>query len=87
MTTVIKELKKEIVEELKKLSGEDMQELHNFVVFLKMKNFLPQIDPSQAYFWTKKWQKMEKEANEDIKNARIFGPFESAKELLKQLKK
>ena len=44
------------------------------------------IDKDQLWFWTKEWQKKEREADEDIKNGRISGPFYSSKELLKSLK-
>ncbi|MFA4835687.1 MAG: hypothetical protein WC749_06430 [Dehalococcoidia bacterium] len=39
---------------------------------------------SQAYFWTREWQKAEKEADEDIKSGRVEN-FDSAEELLKDL--
>ncbi len=42
------------------------------------------IDKSQAYFWTKKWQEGEKQADEDIKAGRVK-EFGSAEELLKDL--
>ena len=42
------------------------------------------VDKSQAYFWTKQWQKGEKEAAEDIKVGRVK-TFESADELIKNL--
>ena len=29
------------------------------------------IDPSQAWFWTERWQKMEREADEDIAAGRV----------------
>jgi antitoxin MazE len=29
------------------------------------------IDRSQSWFWSKKWQEMEKEADEDIKHGRV----------------
>ena len=41
----------------------------------------------QAYFWTKEWQAGERETEEDIKAGRIHGPFRSAKELKRFLKK
>ena len=44
------------------------------------------ISEDQLWFWTKEWQKREKEAEEDIKAGRIFGPFSSGKELLKSLR-
>ena len=44
------------------------------------------IDKSQAYFWTRRWQKAEKEADEDIKAGRVK-TFESVDELVKELDK
>ena len=44
------------------------------------------VDKSQAYFWTKRWQKGEKEAVEDIKAGRVK-TFESVDELIKDLDK
>lgn len=87
MNAAVKELKKQIVGKIKELPLKDVRELYDFVVFLEMKDFLPQIDPSQAYFWKKQWQKMEKEATEDIVKGNLEGPFKSAKEMVKHLKK
>jgi AbrB family looped-hinge helix DNA binding protein len=42
------------------------------------------IDSSQAYFWTKEWQKAEKEASEDIKAGRVK-TFDTVEELLADL--
>ena len=42
------------------------------------------VDKSQAYFWTKRWQKGEKEAAEDIKVGRVK-TFESVDELVEDL--
>ncbi len=42
------------------------------------------VDKNQAYFWTKKWQEGEKEADEDIKTGRVK-EFGSAEELIKDL--
>jgi antitoxin PrlF len=42
------------------------------------------IDSSQAYFWTKEWQKAEKEASEDIKAGRVK-TFDTAEELFAEL--
>ena len=43
------------------------------------------ISKDQAWFWTKEWQKKEKEADEDIKTGSLSGPFISARELTKHL--
>ena len=42
------------------------------------------VDKSQAYFWTKRWQKGEKEAAQDIR-AGWVETFESVDELIKDL--
>jgi len=42
------------------------------------------IDKSQAYFWTKEWQKKESESDEDYKKGR-YKKFKSVKELIKDL--
>ena len=44
------------------------------------------IDTNQAYFWTKEWQKAEKEASEDMKQGRLSLIFSSAKEGVKYLR-
>ena len=42
------------------------------------------IDKNQAYFWTKRWQEAEREADEDIKAGRVK-TFDSVDELIKDL--
>jgi hypothetical protein len=42
------------------------------------------VDKSQAYFWTRRWQKAEKEASQDIKAGRVK-TFESVDKLIKDL--
>lgn len=42
------------------------------------------VDKSQAYFWTKKWQEAEKEADEDIRAGRVK-TFGSVEDLLRDL--
>lgn len=42
------------------------------------------VDKSQAYFWTKRWQEEEKEADEDIKAGRVK-VFDSVDELIEDL--
>lgn len=42
------------------------------------------VDKSQAYFWTKKWQEAEKEADEDIKTGRVK-TFDPVEKLVKEL--
>jgi AbrB family looped-hinge helix DNA binding protein len=42
------------------------------------------IDKSQSYFWTKKWQDAEKEAEADIKAGRVKA-FDSADDRIEEL--
>lgn len=42
------------------------------------------VDKNQAYFWTKRWQEGEREAEEDIKAGRVK-TFESVEDLIKDL--
>jgi antitoxin MazE len=42
------------------------------------------IDRSQSWFWSKKWQELEKEANEDIKKGKVQ-KAKNVKELIKNL--
>jgi len=42
------------------------------------------VDKNQAYFWTKKWQDAEKEADEDVRAGRVK-VFDSVEELIKDL--
>lgn len=40
----------------------------------------------QSWFWTKEWQDVEKEAEDDIVNGRVEGPFKTADEVLASLR-
>ena len=62
--------KEELLSQIESLPAEMLQEILDFTYYLKAKNA---IDPAQAYFWTKKWQKMEFEADQDKKNGHILG--------------
>jgi bifunctional DNA-binding transcriptional regulator/antitoxin component of YhaV-PrlF toxin-antitoxin module len=44
------------------------------------------VDKSQAYFWTKRWQKGEREAAEDIEAGRVK-TFDSVEELISDLER
>jgi AbrB family looped-hinge helix DNA binding protein len=42
------------------------------------------IEPEQAWFWTKRWQKMEREADEDVTAGRVR-EFDSVDDLIADL--
>jgi len=45
------------------------------------------IHPDQEYFFTKEWQAKEAEAEKDIVEGKMVGPFENAQDALRALKK
>lgn len=79
---IIDTIKTEVLTELKHLSREKLYEVLDFILFIRAKD---KIDISQSYFWTKKWQLMELEAEEDKKARKIIGNG-SLNNLLKKLK-
>jgi AbrB family looped-hinge helix DNA binding protein len=44
------------------------------------------IDPSQGWHWTKEWQEMEKDVDDDIEKGKLSEKFKTAEEGLKWLK-
>lgn len=54
----------------------------NSEIVLQPKKLIPK---EQEWFWTKEWQRKEREADEDIKAGRVNGPFVSEKELINHL--
>ena len=45
------------------------------------------IDPTQGWYWTKEWQKMEAEVDEELETDRLSEEFRTAEEGIKWLKK
>jgi len=45
------------------------------------------IDKDDAWYWSRDWQEKEREADEAIAKGELLGPFETAKDGLKALKK
>jgi len=45
------------------------------------------IDPEQAWWWAEEWQKGEREAEKDIREGGLYGPFESVKEFKESIEK
>lgn len=43
------------------------------------------IPADQRWFWSPEWQAKEQEADEDIKNGNVSGPFKTAEEVIKHL--
>lgn len=76
------EMTKEIVAELKSIPTNKLKNLLDYIRFLKI---MDSIDPTQLYFWTKRWQKMEREIEKDKKAKRTIGDG-TTKGLLKNLK-
>ena len=82
MQAVKEKLTEEIIEELEGLPKEKLKEVFGFVSYIKAKEA---IDPAQAYFWTRGWQKMEADAEKDKRTLKIIGNG-TAKGLIRELK-
>lgn len=41
------------------------------------------VPKDQAWFWTRRWQKAEQQATEDILKGRLYGPFSTVEEFKK----
>ncbi|PKN04353.1 MAG: hypothetical protein CVU74_07330 [Deltaproteobacteria bacterium HGW-Deltaproteobacteria-9] len=74
--------KKDILQEIDGMPSGKLKEVLNFVYFIKTKEV---IDPTQSYFWTRKWQKGEEEADKDKKSGRVVGDG-SVKDLVRALR-
>jgi hypothetical protein len=70
MKTLASQYREELLREIKGLPSEKIKEILDFVCFIKAKEA---IDPTQAYFWTRKWQEMEIEADKDKERGNIIG--------------
>ncbi len=72
--------KDKITREIEDLTETKAKEVLDFISFVKHKEILSKIDPTQAYFYTSKWQSLERKAEEDIKNGRVSKGY-GAKEI------
>lgn len=52
---------------------------------LAIRDILKKAFEEQAWFWTKRWQEGEKEAESDIKAGRVSKSYSTAEEFLKDL--
>ena len=75
--------KEELLSEIEGLPAAKVKEVLDFVCFIKAKEA---IDPTQTYFWTKKWQEMERATDEDKKAGNVIGDG-TVEGLLKELKR
>ncbi len=70
MGTAIAQYKNELLQEIEGLPSRKLKEIIDFVCFLKAREA---IDPSQSYFWTQKWQELERKADKDKKSGKVIG--------------
>jgi len=76
---------KKIMQSLGILQGDYVEVcIENEQIVLKPRKL---IDPSQGWYWTKEWQKVEADADHDIKDDRLSPKFQTAEEGSKWLKK
>ena len=74
----------DIRRKLKIVEGDylEIEEHNNELVLRPVK----MIRPDEAYFHTKEWQAGEREADKDITEGNVIGPFDNIKDALKALK-
>ena len=69
---------------LKIVEGDYLEiEEHNNELVLKP---VKMVHPDEVYFHTKEWQAGEREADKDIAEGNVIGPFDNVKDALKALK-
>jgi hypothetical protein len=70
MVDTVIDYKEELLRHVEGLPADKVKEILDFAYFISAKDA---IDPSQAYFWTKKWQAMEGEADQDKEKGNVLG--------------
>ncbi len=70
-------VRKELLNEIKNLPSDLTKDVLKYVVFVKYKKV---VDTDQSYFWSKRWQGLEKEADRNIKAGKVHR-YNSLKEL------
>ena len=70
MPPSVPDYRKELFREIQGMPEDKLKEVLDFTCFIKAKDA---IDPSQAYFWTRKWQSMENEADSDKEAGNVIG--------------
>ena len=70
MGTAVTQYKNELLHELEGMPSRKLKEILDFVCFIKAREA---IDPSQSYFWTQKWQELERTADKDKQAGKIIG--------------
>jgi len=70
MGTAVVNYKNELLQEIEGMPSRKLKEILDFICFLKAREV---IDPSQSYFWSQKWQKMERNADKDKLAGKVMG--------------
>ena len=81
MGTAVVQYKNELLQEIEGMPSRKLKEILDYVCFIKAREA---IDPSQSYFWSRQWQKMERSADNDKKKGMVMGSG-SLDSLLKEL--
>lgn len=70
MVQLRSKFKRVMIRLLDEMNAQELRETADFALFLKTR---ARIDPSQAYFWTNRWQAMEQRVQQDKLRRRLLG--------------
>jgi antitoxin MazE len=75
----------EVFEQLGLQPGDFLEvQVRDEALYLIPQKLIPR---DQAWFWSKEWQEREREADEAITKGELSGPFESADDLIRHLRR
>jgi antitoxin MazE len=75
----------EVFEQLGLQPGDFLEvQVRDEALYLIPQKLIPR---DQAWFWSKEWQEREREADEAIAKGELSGPFESADDLIRHLRR
>lgn len=70
MVQLRSKVRRALIRLLDEMNSRELRETAHFALFLKTRS---RADPTQAYFWTPRWQAMERRVHRDKERGRLLG--------------
>ena len=70
MVQLRSKIKRALIHLLNEMNSRELRETATYALFLKTRSCA---DPAQAYFWTAKWQALERRVHQDQQRGRLLG--------------